>query len=191
MSDLKTIAQIAYDRLFPNANAQTPQKIEHFIEKAKIELAYQMWLISKQEKAADGEWEVPSTLLRIADLDIVDGQADLSGVAIFRSLQNGTWIQSIGGNGCNYQRRSANLNQILTDDDYDGNDKPYFEISDKLVFPKGAHGKTVQIIYASNGEDLDENIRVDDAIGGLLLNSLVQFYGQPVPIKKTEDIQND
>lgn len=189
MSDLLSIAQVAYDEVYPNATAQTSIKVEHFIEAGKSRYAYEMWRISKEEKRADGEWEVPSALLREANIEVADNAADISDLHIFRSLEGDTWIQSIGGldSDCSYIRQSINISRMLLDDEYLGNSKPYIIIGNSIKFPRGAHKETIPIIYASNGEDLEDKILIDDAIGELVGIYLVQRFSNKLPEDRTQN----
>lgn len=187
MSDLNSIAQINYDVIYPNASAQTSVKVEHFIEEAKSRYAWELFRISKEEKRADGWWEIPSVLWREADIEVVDGKADISALSIFRSFEGDTWIGMIGGEGCgcSYTRQSVNISQMLCEEDYWGNSKPYYVVGQTIRFPGGAHKDTLPIVYASNGEDLQGNIEVDDAIGALVSEYLYKKFSGKFPEDRT------
>lgn len=189
MADLKSISQVCYDQLYPNATMQTSIKVEHFIEEAKIRYAWEMFRMSKEVKRAEGEWEVPSALLRQSNLDIIDNEADISDLKIFRSFDGDMWIANIGGIGsdCNYIRMSVNQSQMLLDDEYTGNGHPYTIIGKTIIFPKGTHKKTVPMIYASNGEDLDDKIEVDDAIGALVSDYIYKKFSGKLPEDRSAD----
>jgi hypothetical protein len=189
MADLLSISQVIYDQVFPNATAQTSVKVDHVIEEAKIRYAYEMWLRSKISAREDGGWEVPSSLLREADLEIVNNEADISDLKIFRSFDGDMWVQGIGGFNCEctYMRQSVNLSKMLCDDEYLGNAKPYIAVGTKIKFPKGAHAKTIPIIYASSGEDLGDEIQVDDGIGGLVSDYLWKRFTNRLPEDRTND----
>lgn len=188
MADLKSIAQVNYDQIYPNASAQTSVKVEHFIEEAKIRYAWELFRIAKETKRADGEWEIPSDLWRETKIDVADNEADLSELNVFRSLEGDTWIGNIGGIGttCNYMRLTVNLYQGF-DDEYTGNSKPYIVIGNKVKFPKGTHITPLPIIYATNGTDLDETIEVDDAIGALVSDYIFKKFSGKLPEDRSAD----
>jgi hypothetical protein len=184
--NLKSICQVNYDAIFPNATAQTSVKVEHLIEEAKSRYALELFIQSKEGKRNDGEWEVPSVLWREAYLDVVENVADISGLNIFRSFEGDTWVGNVGGIGsdCQYVRHSVNLSNIL-DDDYLGNAKPYLPVGKAIKFPKGAHGAKVSIVYASNGEDIDDEIQIDDAIGALVSDYIYKKFSGKFPEDRT------
>lgn len=188
MANLLSIAELCYRQFFPNPTPQTAQKLDEFIETARGEYAYQTYLMSRAEKRENGEWEVPASLLRQADLDVKDNKADLSTLSIFNSLEHGSWIQSIGSmsEDCKYIRQSANLNAML-DEDYVGNAKPYLIVGNTALFPMGVHSSKVPIIYASNGEDIPDEINVDDALAGIIRRSLMEIYQLKYPVDVTNN----
>lgn len=189
MADLKSISQVCYDQVYPNATAQTSVKVEHFIEEAKVRYAWEMYRISKETKRAEGEWEIPSALFRQTNLTIKDNVADISDLQIFRSFDGDIWIGNIGGIGseCNYIRQSVNISNMLLDDEYIGNGHPYIVVGQSIMFPKGTHKQTIPIIYASNGEDADDKIAVDDAIGALVSDYLYKRFAGKLPEDRSAD----
>ena len=189
MANLKSIAQVSYDQMYPNATAQTSIKVEHFIEAAKSRYAWELWRISKEEKRNEGEWDIPSSLLRKATIEIKDNAADISALKIFRGFEGDTWISSIGGfdTDCSYTRQTVNISRMLLDDEYLGNSKPYTVIGKSIEFPRGAHRKSESIVYASNGEDLDDAIEVDDVAGELVGIYLVQRFSGKMPEDRTSN----
>ena len=189
MSNLKEIAQVNYDQIYPNATAQTSVKVEHFISEALTRYAWEMFRISKEVKRSEGEWEIPSALLRRANIDVVDNVADISSLNIFRSFEGDSWISNIGGldGECSYIRQTVNIASMLLDDEFLGNSKPYTVIGNSIEFPKGSHKKTIPIIYASNGSDLDDEIEVDDAIGALVSEYIYKKFSGKFPEDRTQD----
>lgn len=185
--DLNQIAQIAYDQVYPNAEQATSVKVEHFIETAKTRYAYEMFLLSKELKRADGEWNIPDTLLREDTLTIENNEADISALKIFKSFEGGLWIAKLGDFSCDcgYTKHTVNLSNILCDDEYHGNSKPYVPIGKKIKFPFGSHGKTVPIIYASSGEDVEGEIEVDDAIADRVGDYLWKRFTGKLPEDRT------
>lgn len=187
MTNLKEIAAVAYEQVYPNPTIQTPIKVEHFIEAAKYKLAYELWRLSKELKRSEGEWEIPTSLLRQGDIEVKENVADISGLSVFRTSDGETWISNIGGINCecSYLKQTVNLAQIICDDDYLGNGKPYVIIGDKISFPKGSHKATLPIIYASNGEDLNGEIPIDDTTAELVSIYLVQRFSNKLPVDET------
>lgn len=187
MANLKEISAVAYEQVYPNANIQTPIKVEHFIEVAKSKYAYEMWRLSKELKRSEGEWEIPSSLLRQGEIEVKENVADISNLNVFRTSDGETWIINIGGINCDcsYLKQTPNLAQILCDDDYLGNGKPYIPIGNNISFPKGSHKSKLPIIYASNGDDLNDEIPIDDTTAELVSIYLVQRFSNKLPADET------
>lgn len=187
MSNIKEIAQINYDVIYPNATAQTSVKVEHFISESLTRYAWEMFRLSREIKREDGFWEIPSSLWRDANITVVDNVADISDLNIFRSFEGDTWIGNIGGFNCEcvYLMQTVNLSQILCDPDYWGNNKPYFVVGKSIKFPAGVHKTTLPITYASNGDDVDDTIEVDDAIGALISEYLYKKFSGKFPEDRT------
>lgn len=187
MASLNEICQEVYDSVYPNASIQTSIKVEHVLVEGRVRYAYEMWLQSKISAREDGGWEVPSVLLQDATIEVKDNEADISALNIFRSFEGDMWIQSIGEFGCecSYMKQSVNISKMLCDDEYLGNSKPYTIIGKKIKFPKGTHEKTLPIVYASNGEGLDGDMEVDDAIGALVSDYLWKRFTNRLPEDRT------
>ncbi len=187
MASLNEICQAVYDEVFPNASVQTSVKREHIIVQAKARYALEMWIRSKDSARNDGGWEVPSELLRDTDIEVKNNEADISALNIFRSLEGDTWIQSIGGLNCecSYIKYSVNLSMILCDDEYIGNSRTYVVVGKKIKFPKGTHAKSIPIIYASNGDDVDGDIDIDDSLAGLVSDYLWKRFTNRLPEDRT------
>ena len=186
MAGLKSIAQVNYDQIYPNATSQTSVKVEHLIEEAKIRYAWELFRVGKESKRVDGEWEIPSDLWREALIDIVNNEADISELNVFRSLEGDSWVGNIGGIGsdCKYMRLTLNLSQSF-DEDYLGNSKSYIVVGSKIKFPQGTHKKSLPIVYATNGNDLDDEIQIDDAIGALVSDYIYKKFSGRLPEDRT------
>jgi hypothetical protein len=189
MASLFEICQQVYDSVYPNASIQTSVKVDHLIVESKVRYAYEMWLQSKISAREDGGWEVPSVLLQDATIEVKDNEADISALNIFRSFEGDVWIQSIGGMDCecSYMKQSVNISKMLCDDEYLGNSKPYIIVGKKIKFPKGTHEKSLPIVYASNGEGIDGDIEVDDAIGALVSDYLWKRFTNRLPEDRTQN----
>lgn len=188
MAELKELAQSVYDQCFPNASIQTSIKVDHVLVEAKARLAYEMWLQAKIEEREDGFWEVPTPLLREAEIEIKNNEADISSLKVFRSFKGDTWIQSVGDCDCPYMKMSLNVSKMLCgDDEYIGNSRPFVVVGKKLKFPKGAHSKSLPIVYASNGDDVEDDMEVDDSLAALVSDYLWKRFTNRLP----EDRSND
>lgn len=186
--NLKSICQVAYDTIYPNAGATTSVKVEHFIEVGLVRYAFEMWLVSKELKRSEGEWDIPETLFREAELTVDDNNhADISSLKIFSSPEGRYWIGRLGDFDCDcgYIRHTVNMANMLCDDEYDGNKKTYIVFGKKIRFPKGVHTKTIPIIYASNGNDVDDEIEIDDAIAGRVEEYLWKRFTGKLPEDRT------
>lgn len=190
MANLLSIAEQAWSQLFPRPGDEEAVDREDFVATAKAEYAYQLWLKMKADKRETGEVDVPSYLLSEASLEVVDDEMDISDLKIMR-LDSEMWLQNVGGTNCQcvYVKTTLNSNKILCEDDSLPDDyRTYYPIGKKIKFPKGVHKTPLEIIYANNGQDVDENIEVDDAIGGVVRRSLIDIYAGKVG---REDDQND
>lgn len=183
MANLLSIAELAWKQLFPEGSDETKVKKEQFIADSKTEYAYQLWVKILADKREEGQIDIPSYLLSEKELEVADNVMDLTGLKIMRSLPFEIWLQNVGGINCEcrYIKSTINLSQTLCDDDSIGdNDKTYYPVGKKIKFPRGTHSKKLTIIYANNGELVDDQIEVDDAIGGLVRRSLIELYGGKV-----------
>lgn len=191
MANLKEIAQLAWEQLFPKPGDESSVTREQFISTAKTEYALQLWKKIKEDKAQYGESEVPSYLLADADVEVKDNIMDISSLKILRSIDQEMWLQNIGGMGCKciYIKSTLNTNKILCDDDSIPDDaKLYYASGKKIIFPRGVHKSPLPITYANGGDDIDDRIEVDDAIAGIVRRSLVEIYGGKIG---NEDKKND
>lgn len=180
MADLRSVCELAWRQLFPNPGDETAISKEEFIATGKTEYSYQMWLKSKAEKREEGTFEVPSFLLTEITKEVVDNEMDLTDLKILRSLdRDDQWLVNVGGMdcGCMYVKTTANMAQILCDEDSLGSARRFYVLKKKIKFPDGTHKKSLPIIYASNGENTDDNIEVDDAIAGVVRRALIDIYG--------------
>ena len=190
MADLHTIAQVAYDQVFPNADDQTSIKVQHFIEVAKTRYAQELFILSKESKRIDGKWDIPESLLRETTLKIENNEADISDLKIFQSFEGHKWVGMLGRFGnddCKYIKQTINLANIIDSEEYCGNSKPYVIIGKKIKFPLGAHHDTESLIYASSGEDLDDSFEVDDAIGDRVGDYLFKRFSNKLPEDRTDN----
>ena len=191
MANLKSIAEQAWNQLFPRPGDEEAVDLEDFVATAKSEYAYQLWRKIKEDKLLYGECDIPSYLLSDAELEIENDEMDISSLKIMRSIDQELWLQNIGGIGCecNYIKSTLNQSKLLCDDDSLADDsKPYYPSGLKIKFPKGVHKTPLEITYANNGEEIDGRIEVDDAIGGIVRTRLIEIYGGKIG---QEDKAND
>lgn len=191
MANLLEIAEVAYRQLFPNPSDQEKITLEEFIASAKTEAAWQMWKLSKEEKAREGYFNIPSYLLTEVELPVVNNEVDISTLKVLRSLSDDAWLVNVGGHGCecHYMKTDINMSQLMCDDDSAGElTKTYLPLGNKIKFPKGAHKDKVTIIYANMGEKINRRIEVDDAIAKMVRDYLITIYGGKVG---KEDVTNN
>lgn len=189
MANLLEIAQEVYDEVFPNPSPQNAVKFDHVLVVAKSRYAYELWLKSKNDAREDGGWEVPSALWREAEIEVSNNKADISHLKIFRSYDGDAWLGSVGdGCDCPYVRVSMNLYGVIgCDKEYLGNSLPYTVIGNSIKFHNGAHSKTVPIVYASSGEDMDDNVEIDDAMSALVSDYLWKRFANKLPVDRTNN----
>ncbi len=195
MANLLSIAELAWNQLFPNSGDDAKIRVEEFIASAKSEYAYQVWLKMKAEKA-EGEFEVPSWMLSTAMLEVVDDVMDISSLKVLRGLDSSElWLQNIGGIGCKcrYIKSTVNRAQLLCDDDSLPDDaRTFIPIDKQIEFPRGVHTSPLPIIYINNGEKVDGKIEIDDVLGGLVRRGLLELYaGKTDKEDKTTNASSD
>lgn len=192
MSDLREIAQLAWQQVFPNPGNETKITREQFLATAKSEYAYLMWKKIKEDKAEYGECDIPSYLLAEKELPIENNVMDISELEIIRSIDLELWLQDIKGSEdckCSYIKSTLNKNKALCDDDsIPDESKTFYPLGKKIIFPRGTHDNKLTLVYAKSGQELDETIPVDDAIGGIIRRSLVEIYAGKTG---DEDKKND
>lgn len=195
MANLLSIAEQVWLQIYPKATDETKTTKEEVIATAKSEYAYQLWLKLMAERREEGYLEVPSYLLSEIDLPVVDGEMDISSLKIMRGLPSEIWLQKVGEIDCKckYVKTTLNMAQVLCDDDsLADTDKLYYPVGKKIKFPKGVHKSPLEIIYANSGEKVDDNIEVDDIIGGVVRRSLLEIYlGKVGPEDKTNNTSGD
>jgi hypothetical protein len=163
---------------------------EQVEQNAKSEYAWQMLQMYWREKKENGEYPMPSYLLRETELKIVNDEANIEDLAVLRSIPCDLWIQMVGTFSCLYTKTTVNQAQLMEGDDALGdNAKTYFVVGNKFKFPKGVHSNKIPLIYANDGSDLDaDDVQVDDAIAALVRERLLASYiGKIAP----QDVTNN
>lgn len=191
MANLLSIAELAFNQVYPLPRDKTTIDLEEFIETARNEYAAAMWIYRQEQIGTDGQFQIPSDLLTETELDVVDKTIDLSKLDYLSALPNDLWLQNIGGLNCEckYIKTNINLAQILCDDDsQDDSSHLYYIVGKKIKFLKEPHKKTLSITYANTGTNLDErSIEVNEYVAAKVRMKLMQLYGQRVP---TDDTNN-
>lgn len=193
MANLLEIAQVAFDQLYPNAGDETALDVEHFISTAKVEYSYQMLLMYWRLINDEGFFEFPSYLLSEKEMDVIDNKIDISSLKIFRSLPSDLSIQNVGGIdcSCDYVKSTVNLSQLLCDDDsLDDASRTYYLLNNSIVFPKGTHKKTLPVIYANMGENINGVIEVEDSIAAIVRTRLIDIFGNKIGSEDTTNNTN-
>jgi len=189
MPTLQSIAELSWRTMFPSGSDETAISKEEFIESAKVEFAYQLLLQYWAQRRQDGSFDIPSYLLRQQEFAVENNQIDISGLDIARSLPNDIWLSCVGDItcGCEYIKSTVNMAQLMCDDDSLGDKKTYFIVGDKIRFPKGTYSNKVPVMYAGKGLDLDGELEIDEALGAIVRQRLLELYGRPVPVDTTNN----
>lgn len=191
MANLLEIANLSWETIYPLGTDEVAISRESFISSAKLEYAYQFLLWFWKEKREEGMFNMPANLLRESEpIKVIDNEIDISELDIMSRLPNDLWLSKIGKltDECTYVKSNVNQSQLLKNDDslpdiY----KPYVLLGNKIIFPQGTFSNEITLIYAGSGQDLDDNIEVDDAIGAIVRTRLQEIYGRPMPIDKTNN----
>lgn len=190
MANLLSVAELTWRSIYPEPRERTAITLEEFVATAKMEYATAMWLYRQEQIALEGWFDFTSGLLTEAEIEVVEGVADISSLKFLSVLPGEIWLQNVGGAcECRYIKTTMNLHQLLCDDDsLSETDYLYYVQGKKIKFPKGTHKKTLPIVYANTGIDLDaEGIEVDDYVASKVRTKLLQLYGGRVP----EDVTNN
>lgn len=191
MASLKETAELAWLQVFPLANDETPITKEQFISDAKTQYSWEVWRLSKEEKAQEGVFNIPSSLMTEVSLDVKDNKIDISELNVLRSLTNDKWLINIGGltSKCKYIASNVNNAQLLEDDDSLPDDsKTYLVVGNSIQFPHGTFKNPESIIYANNGLSLDaEEVQIDDSLAAIIRTKLIDIYQRKEPVDNTNN----
>lgn len=191
MANLLSIAEQAWNQLFPRPGDEEAVDIQDFVATAKSIFSYEVWRKIKEDKLLYGECDIPSYLLSEKELEVTDNFMDISGLKIMRSIDQELWLQNIGGIGCecNYVKSTLNQTKLYCGDDSLADDaKTYYPMGLKIIFPRGVHKTPLSITYANAAEEINERIEIDDAIAGIVRVRLIEIYGGKIG---QEDKAND
>lgn len=180
MASLKETAELAWRQLNPNPGDETSLEVEEFIATAKSEYAWQMQLEYWNQKQREGEAVMPSHLLTEVELPVKDNKMDISKLNIFRNFFADIWLVNVGGIGCDclYIKSDPNMSQLLCGDDSKPDEaRTYYPLGKAIVFPNGVHKNPLPIIYANRGDELDDDIEIDDGIAAIVRTRLIDIYG--------------
>lgn len=178
MASLKEVAQIVFNQVFPKSSDETPLDREEFFITAKNEYAYQMWRRSKEEgREEGGMFHVPTHLLEEKTFKVENDTIDISELKTLKSLTRDSWIVNIGGLDCEckYVRSNINLERLLCDDDSMPH-RTFIIVGKQIRFPKGVHANELPVIYAKSGDDIDDDMEVDDDIAAIVRVRLMEIY---------------
>lgn len=192
MSNLLEISDLVLHQLWPNPTDETPVSLQEILSTARLEYAYQFLLLYWKEKREEGSFNMPAELSTEVELDVVNNEIDISDLDIMSRLPDSIWLQNIGGLTCecNYVKSNINQSQLLCEDDsLPETWRPYLIVGKKIKFPKGTHSNKLSIIVANSGKEIDENIEVDDAVGAIVRNRLMEIYGKVGMEDKTNNTQ--
>lgn len=193
MSNLKEVAQLAYDQIFCNPTDEEKVHRVDFYETARLEYAYQFLLWYWKEKALEGWFNIPGNLSSEHELDVVNDEVDISKLDIMSRLPNDMWVQNIGGLTCDCKYIKSNINQtqlLCGDDSMPEEYKPYVIVGKKIKFPKGTHTTPISIIVANSGKSIDDSVEVDDSIAAIVRTRLIQIYGGQMGVEDKSNNSN-
>lgn len=190
---IQSIAELAHRQIFPDDADDAPITLVEFIETAKAEYAYQLWVMNRQEWQQEGENNIPPNLLSETTLTVINKQVDISKLEALRSLPQNTWIQNLGGfdcGDCRYVLMDINKWKILCDDESRTPQvKAAIVVGKTIRFPDGtfdAKGQ-VSMIFANMGGDVDTDMQIDDAVGGIVRRTLIDIYSKKSPTDSTNN----
>lgn len=191
MASLKSVCELAYRQVNPNNSTEFSIDLEEFIATGYNEYALQMFIKARNEKREDGTFDIPSSILVEREITVDKNEADISGFGIMRSMPEEKWLQKIGEVGCEckYVKSDINKTSLLCDDDsLDDNARTYYVVGNRIKFPQGTHSNKIPFTYASNGEGIDGDVDIDEAIAGIIRTRLLDIYlGKIAP----EDLTNN
>lgn len=188
--NLNEISELSYEQIFPKGGDETAIDKVSFQRTAFAEFAYFTWIAFLNEKNNEGYAEVPSYLISEVEKEVVENEMDISDLKTFKSLPQDVWLVNIGGMNCHckYVKSTANLTQLLCDDDsLDDAAKTYYITGKKIKFPKGVHKTPLSIMYASM-DQVNGYIEVSEDIAALVRDKLNAIYlGKVAPVDVTNN----
>lgn len=189
MASLNELVQTVYDIVNPLPRAKNSIDIEDYKSAARLEYAAAMWIYRQEQRNLDGQFQMPSDLLTDTELNVVNDEADISGLKFLSALPDDLWIQNLGGINCEckYVKTNINLAQVLCDDESLGSDRRYYVSGKKIKFPDGTHANKIPITYANNGNDVDDDVEVNEYIGSKVRDKLLAVYGKKLPVDVTNN----
>lgn len=191
MATLESACELAWRQCFPTPSDETGVTKEEFIESGQLEMATQLWLAMWNERSQDGNYDIPSYLLSELEVEVINNEVDLSEYNILRGLPKNIWLRQVGqiGCGCDYIQTTQNLSALLCDEESRGHGyRTYLPLGKKIKFPQGTHSKKLTLVVANMGENIDGTIEVDDVIGSIVRDKLVEKYlGRTNPVDNTNN----
>lgn len=184
MPTLKQVAQLEYDRIFPNSDDDTSLTIHDFVETARQEYSFLAWRMYLEEKRMDGESEVSSNIQATAKVEIKNGEIDISSLNILRALPGDVWLRELSPANGTFVKTTSNNRKLIDDEDIGGGTRFYVE-GDKIKFTSKVADQPATMVYASNNVDGSDNI--DEKMASLIRAKLREIYDQPMPENKTSD----
>lgn len=194
LTKLKSIAEIVYRRVNPNGGNEVGNYLGEYLATAKLRYATILWKLARENKAMGGENEIPNELLRTAELEVENNEADIKNIKAYKGFNSISWLQHVGqfgcDSGCTYTVMDFNKYRLLCSDvSRNLKDKSAVPFGNSIMFFDGLHKNDtkINIIYAGDGSDIDNEFLVDDSIGGMILDELLKFYGEKVEENKSNN----
>ncbi|MEO6638045.1 MAG: hypothetical protein ABIN25_07195 [Ginsengibacter sp.] len=178
---MKSISELAFRAIFPNPGDETSVTRQEFLAAAKLQYAYQYLLLYWKMRREEGYFTMPSHLLVQESFEVINNEVDISCIKTFRAIGDDAFLISVGGLtcSCTYVKTNVNRKLLLCDDNSlpDG-ERTFLVLGKKIIFPKGAHTSPIEIIYASTGDNLKDDTEVEESVGAMVYEKLLELYGR-------------
>lgn len=183
---IKEIAALAHRQVFPSSGGVPIISLAEFVRTAISEYAYQTLLLYWKEKREEGYYSLPSNLLSVSEKDVKEGKSvDVSDLKFFRAIPRDGWLLDVVDNsgvndlcgGCSFMKSTyVRASLLCGDDSLDDGVCLYYYLSNEIHFPAGTKSRKVKIIYANVGDGVTPGEDIDEAIGALIRQRLVEIY---------------
>lgn len=190
MAKLKSVAELAFRKVFPKRGDESSNLFAEFVATAKLFYAGELWNLNRANKNnGDGDI-VPSNLLVENELIFENGYASYQHISPLFSLNKNSWISVLGNPSCSCDETYYVINNneyLLYCNDASRSKKIAIVMQGKIKFPEGVYNEKIPITYVTTGEDLEDDIEIDDAIGRVVFMQLVDTYQKKEQTDKTNN----
>lgn len=177
---IQAIAELVHGIAYPQGGDEVKISLEDFIESAKLRFAYRTWERNRLNKNMGDGNTIDSSLLAPTKIKVKKSRASISHISPMRGLEADMWIQRIGGVSCGGKEFSVmteNQYKLLCDDDSRMDcDSAVIVEGNVLFFPDGLKDMELDLIYATDGTEMDSEIEIDNSIGAVVQSDLISLY---------------